>query len=157
MLHTVNQALLAQADAGPESPFVTALFARAERRAERTVVRFASAGHPLPTLLRADGRVEVVGEPGTLLGVLPAVDVTDVSVELGAGDTLLLFTDGVHDSGQPTRLQQEGLEAIMRGCRGLSAEEIVERVDHVVSAAQNDDVAILALTAVPTRHPEPQP
>ena len=34
-------------------------------------VGFASGGHPLPILLRADGSVEAVGRPGTLLGVLP--------------------------------------------------------------------------------------
>ncbi len=153
VMHTVNQALLAGANAGSETPFVTALYARAEQQGEHTLVRFASAGHPLPTLIRADGRVEVVGEPGTLLGVLPAVDVTDATVVLSAGDTLLLITDGVQDSGYPIRLQQEGLEALLAGCRGLSAAGIVERVHGVVTAAQRDDVAMLAMTAIHADRP----
>jgi sigma-B regulation protein RsbU (phosphoserine phosphatase) len=150
VLQTVNQALLAEPEVAPEPPFVTALFARAEQRDGRTTVRFASAGHPLPTVLRADGRVEVVGTPGTLMGVLPTISVTDTLTELEVGDTMVLITDGVHDSGRPERLQQEGLEAILRACEGMSAAQIVGRLHDAVSAAQRDDVAILALRASPT-------
>ena len=154
VLETVNQALVAEPAAGTDTPFVTALFARVEPTDTGTVVRFASAGHPLPTVLRAAGHVEVVGEPGTLLGVLPDVQVADTVVELRHGDTLLLITDGVHDSGHPVRLQQQGLEVLLDGCRGLSAVHIVERVHAAVATAQRDDIAILAMTAAPGRpHP----
>jgi sigma-B regulation protein RsbU (phosphoserine phosphatase) len=149
VLETVNQSLLAEGGGSPETeaPFVTALFARVEPSAAAAVVRFASAGHPLPTVLRADGSVDVVGEPGTLLGVLSEVAVFDAVVQLAAGDTLLLITDGVHDSGHPVRLQQAGLETILRDCRGRPAGEIVARVHDAVATAQRDDIAILAITA----------
>ena len=147
VLETVNQALLADPSADADVPFVTALFARVEPGGTGTRVLFASAGHPLPTVLRATGSTEVVGTPGTLLGVLPTVDIADAVVELAPGDTLVLITDGVHDSGRPLRLQQEGLEDVLRGCAGLSAPGIVERVHGAISAAQRDDIAIVALTA----------
>ena len=44
----------------------------------------ALGGHPPPLALREDGRVDVVGEPGTLLGALPSPDVLDVDGEAGA-------------------------------------------------------------------------
>ncbi len=111
VLETVNQALLAEPTAGTDAPFVTALFARVETRLDGgAAITFASAGHPLPTVLRADGRTGAVGMPGTLLGVLPSLDLVDSVVELAPGDSLVLITDGVHDSGFPVRLQQEGLE-----------------------------------------------
>jgi sigma-B regulation protein RsbU (phosphoserine phosphatase) len=147
VLETVNQALLAEPVADADTTFVTALFARVEPAADRTIVRFATAGHPLPTVLRADGRVELVGEPGTLLGVLPVIDVADSVVELRPGDTLVLITDGVHDSGRPSRLGQEGLESLLRECAGLSAVKVVERVHAAVATAQRDDIAIVALTS----------
>jgi sigma-B regulation protein RsbU (phosphoserine phosphatase) len=147
VLDTVNTALLAEPSGGGDAPFVTALFARVEPGQSGTRVLFASAGHPLPTVLRADGSTEVVGIPGTLLGVLPTVDVQDVTVDLAPGDTLLLITDGVHDSGRPVRLQQDGLEAVLRQCAGLTADAVVERVHAAVATAQRDDIAIVALTA----------
>lgn len=150
VLETVNRALLVEPESEVEVPFVTALLVRAEHTAGCTNIRFASAGHPLPFLLRADGHVEVVGSPGTLLGVLPTIDVVDCAIQLDPGDTLVLVTDGVLDSGYPARLQQEGLEAILRTCRGLSAEVIVAQVHGAIAAAQRDDVAILALLALPS-------
>src|SRR3712207_2738788 len=57
----------------------TALVARLERddddlRADRTVLRWSSAGHPPPVLLRPDGEVQVLdGDlPDLLLGVDPS-------------------------------------------------------------------------------------
>jgi len=43
----------------------------------------------------AKGRVAEVGRPGSLLGVLPDIDVFEDSVGLGSGDVLGLFTDGI--------------------------------------------------------------
>ncbi|MGH8969732.1 MAG: PP2C family protein-serine/threonine phosphatase [Actinomycetes bacterium] len=145
VLDVVNQALLAEAGASDDAPFVTALFARVEPHPDRAIVRLAVAGHPLPTLLRADGNVYVVGEVGTLLGVLHEVNVTEVALELMPGDTLLLVTDGVLDSGSPDRLEQDGLNRILSGCRGLPVDQLVDRVQGVVTADQRDDIAMLAV------------
>ena len=147
VLETVNTTLLAEPSAGSDAPFVTALFARVEPSEAGTRIVVASAGHPLPTVLHLDGSTEVVGTPGTLLGVLPNIDVTDVTVELAPGETLVLITDGVHDSGRPARLQQEGLEAILAQCAGLTADAVVARVHTAVASAQRDDIAIVTLTA----------
>jgi sigma-B regulation protein RsbU (phosphoserine phosphatase) len=151
VLAVVNQALLADADSqvhpGLEGSFVTALFATVDPGPDRTVVRLAVAGHPLPSLLRADGSVETVGTPGTLLGVLRDTTATDTVVELAPGDTLLFFTDGVLDSGWPGGLKRDGLDEILRDCRGLPPAEIVARVHHAAAQVQRDDIAIVALAA----------
>jgi PAS domain S-box-containing protein len=147
VLRNTNHLLYVEGGALPDAPFVTAQFARAQWCAGKAVLELSSAGHPLPTVLRATGEVEVVGVAGTLLGVLPTVDVADTTVELQPGDTLLFITDGVHDSGGPRSLQQEGLERVLRGCVGLSAADIVDRVLEEVVHAQRDDVAILAVAA----------
>ena len=148
VLQTTNQALLADPrSADVEPPFVTALFARVRQQDGRTLVEFASAGHPLPIVVRTTGKVEIVGIPGTLLGVLATIDVTNTTVELAPGDTMVLVTDGVHDSGWPERLEQEGLLALLGTCQGLSAEQVVDRIYQQIAGGQRDDVAIIALTA----------
>lgn len=146
VLRVVNQALLATSEADTEPRFVTAVFARVEPQPDRALVRFAVAGHPLPTILRANGEVIAVGSPGSLLGVVDDVDLTDTVVELLAGDTLVLLTDGVLDSGAPDRLEREGFERLLAKCAGLSAQAIVDRIHRAVADAQRDDIAILAIT-----------
>ena len=146
VLEAVNHAPLAEGDPGPDSPFVTALFARARSTPDGALVSFASAGHPLPILLRPDGSAVTVGAPGTLLGAFPALDLTDGQVTLQPGDSLVLVTDGVHDSGEPP-LHVEGLERLLQTCHGLTATQIVSRVHEAIDSAQRDDIAILVLSA----------
>lgn len=149
VLRAVNQALLTDGREEVEPVFVTAIFAQASRRGEQVEIRFASGGHPLPTLLRRDGAVEAVGTPGSLLGVVDEPDLADSVVRLGAGDVLIFVTDGVHDSGGPARLEQAGVERILRGCMGCRPQEVVDRITEAALERQRDDIAVLAL-GVPT-------
>ena len=114
-LGLLNEALLRQRD---DRRFCTVAYAYLEPLAEGARVGFASGGHPLPLLLRADGTVEAVGEPGTLLGVVPDPNFEDRSLSLGPGDALVFYTDGVIEGrgGQPP-LDEEGLAAAGRHLR----------------------------------------
>ncbi len=59
-------------------------------------IRWASAGHPPPLVVGADGgRRLLAGEPGPPLGVIPTADYQERSVQLEYGDSLLLFSDGL--------------------------------------------------------------
>ena len=147
VLRAVNHALLADTDGGPDTPFVTALFARARPTdGGGAEVSFASAGHPLPTVLRADGSVETTGSPGMPLGMFDDMTVADSTLQLNPGDLLVMVTDGVHDSGAPP-LHQEGVEALLRTSAGRGVDEVVTRLHALATAAQRDDVAILAVAA----------
>lgn len=150
VLRAVNQALLTDTREEVEPVFVTAIYAHATHRSDQVEIRFASAGHPLPTLLRRDGEVSVVGHPGSLLGVVEEPDLTDVVVSLSPGDVLVLVTDGVHDSGGPVMLEQAGLERVLRDCKGSGSQEVVDKVTAAAMERQRDDIAILAL-GVPLR------
>jgi serine phosphatase RsbU (regulator of sigma subunit) len=113
-------------------------------------VCLATGGHPLPLVLRADGTVEAVGEPGTLLGVLPEVRLTDTAVHLSSGDLLLLYTDGVTEARGPTgMLDSEGLAAVLASCAGLDAISVAARIESAALEIQEgnarDDIAILAV------------
>lgn len=150
VLRETNQAILRSF--GPDSPlegsFVTALFAVVRPHDGGARVVLALAGHPPPAVLRAGGEVECVGTPGTLLGILSTTHATDVEVRLSPGDTLVLFTDGVLDSGRPERLGQEGVEELLRQHRGCTPDAIVDGLLRVATTAQRDDVAIVAIQAV---------
>ncbi|HEX5895731.1 MAG TPA: PAS domain S-box protein, partial [Thermoleophilaceae bacterium] len=70
-LAVLNEALLRQRS---DRRFCTVAYAYIERLDGGARVGVACGGHPLPLLLRADGSVEAVGAPGTLLGVVPDPD-----------------------------------------------------------------------------------
>jgi serine phosphatase RsbU (regulator of sigma subunit) len=50
--------------------------------------------------VRAGGEVTQVGKPGSRLGFGEQIDVFDTTIALRAGDTLLLYTDGITDAGK---------------------------------------------------------
>ena len=61
-------------------------------------VRYANAGHNPPLLLRADGGLERLERTGILVGWDDAARYGEARVRLGAGDALVLYTDGVTEA-----------------------------------------------------------
>ncbi len=111
----------------------------------------ASGGHPYPLLVRAGGRAEEVVVRGTLLGVEAEPGLEQVSLELRAGDTLVLYTDGVVDARDASggRFGEARLLAAVDAAAGGPAEAVAGAVDQAVAAFEpertRDDRAILVL------------
>ena len=107
-------------------------------------------GHPLPLILRGNGTVERVGEPGSLLGALPSPALEDVEAKLSAGDALVLYTDGMTEPRDRSNGESpDWLERQLAGASGGSAEEVAERLATAAIEHQGgeprDDIAVLVL------------
>ncbi|MEA2352562.1 MAG: hypothetical protein QOJ14_976 [Thermoleophilaceae bacterium] len=152
LLRKLNAALLAQRRG---RDFCTACVARVTPSDEVTRICFAIAGHPPPVVLRADGRTELPGEAGTLLGIFDDPEIYDCEVDLEQGDTILLYTDGVIEAGRPVALLgEEGLAEALSAARPATAAEAVDLAESVAIEAQDgpvrDDIALVAIrTGVP--------
>ena len=149
-LQRLNAAMLHEGS-GQFATVVLAYVSAAEPAGLR--VRLALGGHPPPLILRADGRVDACERYGTLLGMLPDPRIHDAAFELGVGDVLLLYTDGVTEAGpRGEPLGVEGVRAMLAGLAGRDPQGIVDAVEAAAVGAQTgeprDDVALLAL-AVP--------
>ncbi|MFI7338060.1 SpoIIE family protein phosphatase [Streptomyces sp. NPDC050085] len=113
----------------------------------------ASAGHPLPLLMRPDGQVAPAAVPQVLLGVVDDPDYTSETFELHTGDTLLCVTDGVTERrrGHHQFDDGDGLTQALAGCAGLTAPLLAERIRRLVHAfadsPPDDDLALLVLQA----------
>ncbi len=150
VLGLLNDAILRQIDDGR---FCTALHGRVTVGAVgagSAQVVLASAGHPQPLVLRADGRVETVPCSGPLLGVVPAVVHPDVIVRLGPGDALVSFTDGVTEGRGPKGMYgDERLAELIGSSAGEDAAGIADRIVEAVLEFQGgrtqDDLALLVL------------
>jgi phosphoserine phosphatase RsbU/P len=113
-------------------------------------VGIASGGHPLPLLLHPDGKVEPIGEPGTLLGVVPDPQLADRAVSLSPGDAIVFYTDGVVESRTGSEaLDEAGLSELVSACAGRGADAIAARVEEEALRSQDgrprDDIAVLVL------------
>lgn len=112
-------------------------------------VRWSNAGHPPPLLLRPDGTVELLERRGeTLLGTRAAVRRTDHEVELPAGASLVLYTDGLVERRGSTL--DDGLAALLRTVEGrsdLNAEELCDLLLATFAAGAEDDVVLTVLRA----------
>jgi PAS domain S-box-containing protein len=149
ILSLLSEAILRER---PGSEFCTAAYGRLEVGAAGVRMTVASGGHPLPFLLTADGNVNQVGVSGTLLGFTPEMKLVDQPLDLRPGATLVFYTDGVIEAGDPRgAFGLGGLKAVLEHCTGLSAQQIAERIDNaVVGLRENptDDVAVLVLRVI---------
>lgn len=113
-------------------------------------VRWSSAGHLPPMLVRADGTCEILRvRNDLLLGMDPGAPRRDHTVDIGPGDTLVLYTDGLvekRSSGLRTRLEK--LAGVLEGTHTTDLRCVVETaLTGMLSGTADDDVAIVMVRA----------
>ena len=82
-------------------------------------LEYCSAGHPPALLLRSNGQLETLSEGGLLLGVIPNAPYVRGSVDLGPGDVLLAYSDGVLETLNNAE-EEFGLERIKAKLRSAA-------------------------------------
>ncbi|MBC7608215.1 MAG: SpoIIE family protein phosphatase [Polaromonas sp.] len=121
-------------------------------------IEYASAGHPTPLRRGADGRVSALPTNfDTALAVMPGLSYVTLHEKLEAGETLLLYTDGVTEAFDRTGeafgdLRLHNWFAQSRADRDADAivDDLVSEVHAFVSGAQaSDDLTCLVLNRQP--------
>jgi phosphoserine phosphatase RsbU/P len=144
VLRVVNHVLLRDAT----DRFCTAAVVLLRRSDAGWTARSASAGHPLPLVVRADGGVQPAGGPGTLLGVFPELTIADATIDLGVGDAVVLYTDGVTEARRGNDFfGEERLAAAVaahRSHRNLSGAVVAE-VTAFGARGPSDDIVVVSL------------
>ncbi len=151
ILATLNEAFLRQTS---EQRFCTACCLRILRREDTARITLAAGGHPLPLLVRADGTLETAGTPGTLLGVFDDPTLEDEALDLGAGDAIVLYTDGVTDERRDREeFGERRLTELVASLAGRHAQEMADEILRAVvdfrTERPRDDIAILVIRKVP--------
>jgi len=131
--------------------YLTAVLGSWDAKACR--LRWINCGHPSPLVLRADGRVDALdGERTYPLGIRFAERVFPVlSAQVGPGDRLLLYSDGVSErrTADGGRVGEDGLRTILTELGSRSAASTVRSLqDAVIEAspeALRDDATLLVV------------
>ena len=142
VLLAVNDALLRSG----LDRFATMIFGSLTVSGASTRIRLCRAGHPVPLVIRHDGTIEEVGGHGPALGVYPDIDLPPSSLELGPGDALVMYTDGVTERNP--RIDQElGLGPLLKPLAGRPAHTILSGLEAAAVSSQSlrDDAAIFVL------------
>jgi PAS domain S-box-containing protein len=150
MLDTLHAALRQQPSG---SDMCTVCLVTLERHSTTVQLSVTLAGHPPPLIIDANGERRQIGTPGTLLGVLDPIDISEVDVELEPDQTLLLYTDGLPEAdrkgmqlGEQT-LFEPGVEGPSSTLGGLLSQ--IERAAlRRANGRLRDDIALLALRAI---------
>ncbi len=106
--------------------YFTLLLADVDLETGRVVM--SQAGHPHPAVQRANGQVEMVGAGGLPVGLIEGAEYEDFEVTLGAGDRLMIHSDGIVECAdmKGNLLGDEGMSRILVGLkqtRGLACLE----------------------------------
>lgn len=118
----------------------------------RGFARVASAGHTPPLVVTSEGSVrfqELV--PSVAIGAVDDAAYSDTALMLHAGDTLLLYTDGLIE--RRGRSLDEGLDLLLEAASETGGDPAI-LVDHIVNRMMErgvgeDDVAAIAITVLP--------
>jgi sigma-B regulation protein RsbU (phosphoserine phosphatase) len=132
--------------------FITMLYVLIDP--EQGEVAVASAGHPPPRLVAADGSVRAIEVRGMALGIEAGVMYDEVRVDLEPGGSVVLYTDGVIEARRDDELYGiERLDALLERRHTRRADVIAASVIH---AARNfaggelvDDCAVVVLKRRP--------
>ena len=119
-------------------------------------IRFANAGHVPPLVISPEGDADYLpGAANPPLGVFESEAHTEMTAELPPGSTIVLYTDGlVEERGVSI---DQGLEALRLAAAqdACHPDELCDRLVAGMLAIHpaNDDIAVLAVRALPTAPP----
>ncbi|NGZ10783.1 MAG: STAS domain-containing protein [Nitrospira sp. LK70] len=144
----VNDALSAENDA---CMFVTLYLGILNLR-DGTLLT-TNAGHNPPLLKRRDGQFEwLTAQDGPLVGPMPGIAFKESFIQLGPGDELFLYTDGVTEADNRRRelFGKDRLKTVLDQSMAVS---VVDRISDVMKAVktfagdapQADDITILGI------------
>ncbi len=120
---------------------------------ERREMLYASAGHLYPYRVTAAGGVEALTAESYPLGVRLELDVRTRAARLAAGDTLVLYSDGIVEARREGGEEEFGFERLEKSLGAHAGKSPSQMRDGILadveaftrSAPRQDDVTLLVL------------
>lgn len=142
--------------------YFTMAFAVIDRRTGR--LDLVQAGHPHPMLIRADGRVQRLGDGDLPIGLIAGAVYDPLQVQVRPGDRLILCSDGFTECPLPNGKDfgEDGLIESLRASANLSGSDLLEAVVWDLTRAAGtdcfpDDVSGIVLDLLPQESGQHRP
>lgn len=136
-----------------QNQFVTAVYGVLDSTNE--TLAFSNAGHNPPLLLNADGIAHYIEQGGLPLGLFKDTRYYEYFLQIEAGQTLILYTDGVTEavskSGEEygrKRLAQIAREGCQFGARELINYIYADVLQHTEGQLPTDDITFVIIKAL---------
>ena len=133
---------------GLESRFVTLMFGIVRKDGG---VTYCNAGHN-PPFVFSKGGVTRLEEGGPVVGLLEFAPYCEGEIKLNAGDTIVMFSDGVSEAlnANGEEFGDARLEEVVAAVKDSSSSDIVERIVASVrlftkGAPQSDDITVMVI------------
>jgi phosphoserine phosphatase RsbU/P len=154
-IETLNDVMVEAGDPQQFCTLAAAVLSRAPHEGQSALtVELVLAGHAKPVVVRADGTAEMIGRFGTALGLVETVVLDCTQHVLAAGETLLLYTDGVTECRRG--LEQFDEDRLLQAAAAASDTSAARLVTTVRDAVRrfapdlvSDDIALLAVRVEP--------
>ncbi|MEO0632287.1 MAG: PP2C family protein-serine/threonine phosphatase, partial [Planctomycetota bacterium] len=113
-------------------------------------VECVGCGHPPVFRIGRDGATSQIASESMPLGVVGETDFESCRIELGPGERLVLFSDGLTEARFPNG-EMIGIEGLERLIRGIGTEEVATLPRRVLlavttSSTTDDDQSVLVAT-----------
>ena len=133
--------------------FCTAVLVSIELEGDRPTLVVSSGGHPLPWHIDSSGAITTLGKPGALLGMIHGPKRQDTRYTLEAGETVVLYTDGVTEGSRDAEFYGEErlgevIEEVREAGAGEIAEAIVDSALEFQHGHSRDDIAVVVVKAL---------
>ena len=134
---------------GLESRFVTLMFGIMQANGTLT---YCNAGHNPPFVLGKSGKVRRLEEGGPVVGLLEFAPYSQETVQLTAGDTVVIFSDGVSEAlnAAGEEFGDDRLERVSASALDQGSSVLVERIvasvrEFTKGAPQSDDITVMVI------------
>ena len=139
-------------DGNKEMMFATSWIAILDT--EKMTLQYTNAGHNYPLLFRTKGEVECLKKvDGTVLGMMKGLPYRSNTIDVEAGDRILLYTDGVTEAHNPEGklYGEERLIKVFKENINNTEEQTIDAIYDDIDAfangtAQFDDITMVVLT-----------
>ncbi|HEX5085666.1 MAG TPA: SpoIIE family protein phosphatase [Blastocatellia bacterium] len=146
VVSSLNKVLVQRSDS---NRFITLFCATLDPDGHFTYI---NAGHNPPVLARSNGEAETLTTKSVLLGAFDFVEYKPRQTRLGAGDVVVMYTDGVTEAvdADNQMFGDDQLENLVKESVNLSAEEIKQKIldavlNFTAGLPQGDDITLIVL------------
>lgn len=119
---------------------------------ETGTMSYVNAGHNDGIVIRTDGSLKRLKSAGAPIGMLPGATYLSQDVDLGLGDLVCIYSDGITECPAPDDEEYEidRLIELLRKHHGEPLDEILNAIDHAVTEfgaglPQGDDQTVILL------------